>query len=126
MADDDLAAATVGPVVGNRRTPTPVVRGNLPPTREGSDVGGHEVSPEHPMEWYERANPRTEGGGSMKPGPWGPYPKAPAGFPSRDVTDLAALHKENPKFYGDPTEAYAKGGMVKHGSSTRVTCKTKG
>ena len=112
MADDDLAGAAVGPAVGNRPEPVPRVRGNLPPVRTGGDVGGHEVPPEHPMEWYERANPRTQGGGSMKPGPWGPYPKPPAGFPSRDVADLAELHRQNPTFYGDPSEAYQQGGSV--------------
>jgi hypothetical protein len=107
------------------RTPTPRVRGNLPPVSEGGPDRGREVPPVRPMEWYERASPRTSGGGSLQTGPWPAPPRPPEGFPSRDLVDTAQLPKRNPELYAAPTEQYASGGRVKHGSSTHVTCKEK-
>ena len=103
------------------RTPTPRVKGNLPAVQEGGPDRGREVPPVKPMEWFERANPRSSGGGSLKVGPWEKPPKPPEGFPSRDITtpeELATLHKRQPEFY-------RKGGLVKHGSSTCVHSRSK-
>jgi hypothetical protein len=70
------------------------------------------------MEWYERANPRSEGGCSLKQGPWENPPLPPEGFPSRDTVDMAALHRRNPELYSDPAvrlPQYQQGGRVPKG-----------
>ena len=116
--DDDLAAALAGPAVGNRPEPVPKVRGNLPssPMTEGGGQG-REV-PAKPMEWYERQSPRTNAGAQI--GPW-PVPTPEPGPGGLQIADMNRLHKENPEYYSK----YSAGGMVKHGSATRVTCRRK-
>lgn len=99
------------------RTPTPRIKDNLPPPDDRDDSGGHEV-PSKPIEWYERANPRTQGDGSYVPGQWAPLPEPP----EADIPKLNELHARNPEWY----PKYNKGGRVqKHGSDTCIVCKDK-
>jgi hypothetical protein len=110
-------------VVPEGRMPVPRVRGNLPSAVASDEVRGREVPPVRPMEWYERANPRSEGGGSLKQGPWENPPLPPEGFPSRDLSDMAALHRTNPEFYSDPAvrlPQYQQGGPVRRRQEGRV------
>lgn len=87
------------------RTPTPRIRNNLPPPEDRDDSGGHEI-PSPPMQWYERANPRSSGGGSFKPGPWERLPEPGGGGLTRE--DLNALHRRNPDYYPE----YKMGGAI--------------
>jgi hypothetical protein len=88
-------------------------------------MGGREVQAVRPMQDWERANPRSQGGGSLKVGPWENPPKPPPGVQSRDLVDMDALHKASPDLYSDPAKgspydsAYGKGGKV------RSYCKSK-
>ena len=77
------------------RTPTPRVKGNLPPVREGSDRG-REV-PARKMEWYERGNPRSTSAGTYA-GQWEDPPKPPPGVDvGRTMSDreVAEFHRAN-------------------------------
>jgi hypothetical protein len=82
-----------------RRTPTPTIKGNLPPSPDYPDEPGREL-PSPPVQWYERADPRSNLSVPSLVEEWAPPPTPPPGYESR----------------------YSKGGMVKHGSPTRVTC----
>jgi hypothetical protein len=97
--------------------PVPRVRGNLPPVADSGPQTGHEV-PAKPMEWFERISPRTNSGAQI--GPW-PPPTPEPGPGGLQAADINRLHKQNPEYY----QKFSEGGMVKHGSATRVTCRRK-
>jgi hypothetical protein len=107
------APKTVDPTA----SPTPVVRGNLPSSPDQGEATGREV-PARPMEWYERQSPRTLAGAQI--GPW-PVPTPTPGPGGLQASDINRLHQQNPAYYSK----YSQGGMVKHGSATRVSCRRK-
>lgn len=98
----------------DKRTPTPVIRGNLPRLTENmadESEGGEGREIESPiMKWYERADARGNSQGSLRWGDYGPYPKEPPGTRrGRGLTedDIYKLR------VNEPTAGYAKGGIIR-------------
>lgn len=99
------------------RTPTPRIKGNLPSMNESrSDSEGRELK-RPPMEWYERGQGTPVGSTTYRAQPFGPYPQSAGRGLSE--SDIAQLRRD------EPTAGYSKGGMIKYGSSTCITCKDK-
>ena len=99
--------------MAERRTPTPVIKGNLPPRNDPDWSEGHEV-PAKRMEWYEKGIATPQGTTTYRPS-FGPYPEPSGkGMTQADIDEFDRTHQFN------------KGGRVsKHGSDTCIVSKCK-
>jgi hypothetical protein len=105
------------------RTPTPTIKRNLPRMDESkadiSEGGEGREIPASPMKFYERGQGTSQGTTTYKHGPFNPPPTPPPGGRGMTPDEIAKFRES------DETLGYNKGGMVKHGSPTRVVCKNK-